>query len=66
MLATVKYQIATYSGTINVNCSEDDEDTQIVAKAKTRLRKQSGEFPFGYQSFKIISKESNHEDKRQS
>ena len=34
MMATVKYQIATYSGEVQVNCNENDEDEYIIAKAK--------------------------------
>jgi hypothetical protein len=26
MIATVKYQVATYSGEVQVNCNENDED----------------------------------------
>lgn len=57
MLATVKYQVATYSGTIQVNCNEDDEDEVIIAKAKSQLQKNSGgSLPYGYQSFKIVER----------
>lgn len=34
MLATVRYQIATYEGDIHVNVSDDDDDDTIIAKAK--------------------------------
>jgi hypothetical protein len=34
MIATVKYQVATYSGEVQVNCNENDEDEYIIAKAK--------------------------------
>ena len=56
MLATVKYQIATYSGDVVVNCSENDSEETIIAKAKSILRHRVGFFPFGYQSWKVISK----------
>lgn len=57
MLATVKYQIATYSGTVNVNCSENDENEVIIAKAKRILKSEcGGSFPFGYESWKVIER----------
>jgi len=34
MIATVKYQVATYSGVVQVNCNENDDDEYIIAKAK--------------------------------
>ena len=34
MIATVKYQVATYSGEVQVNCDENDEDEYIIAKAQ--------------------------------
>ena len=50
MLAKVKYQIATYSGEVQVNCSENDEDEHIIAKAKRILtQKSGGSLPFGYE-----------------
>ena len=56
MLATVKYQIATYSGEIKVNCNENDENEHIIAKAKKILRQKAGSFPFGYQRWKVVNK----------
>ena len=55
-LATIKYQIATYSGKVEVNCLENDDDDIIIAKAKRVLRSRVGSFPFGYQSFKVIDR----------
>jgi hypothetical protein len=58
MIATVHYQIATYSGDIDVPYEEGDEDEIIISKAKSILRRKSGgSFPFGYQSWKVISRE---------
>lgn len=59
-LATVKYQIATYSGEVQVLCNEDDDNEVIIAKAKSSLkRKSSGvPLPFGYESFKIINRKN--------
>ena len=57
MLATVKYQIATYSGEVKVNCGPDDEDENIIAKAKRILHSRCGHFPSGYESWKVISRD---------
>jgi len=57
MIAIISYQVATYSGTIPVNYSEDELDEQIIARAKRILTRQAGGYlPFGVQVFKIISK----------
>lgn len=55
MIKTVKYQIATYKGTINVNCHPDDDNQVIINRAKNLLIRQYGSLPFGYESFKIIT-----------
>lgn len=34
MLATVRYQIATYTGEISVNVPTSADDAEIIAKAK--------------------------------
>ena len=52
--STVKYQLATYEGTIDVTHDEDDEPEYIIAQAKKILRRQVGFFPLGYQSWRII------------
>lgn len=54
--AIVKYQIATYSGEIQVNCDPDDDNEIVIGKAKAKLRRLYGELPFGYQSFKVIER----------
>ncbi len=57
MTAIVKYQIATYSGEISVNCEPDEENEYIIARAKRILRnKVGGSFPFGYESWKVIDR----------
>ena len=56
MTATVKYQIATYAGTVYVSYEEEDDDETIIAKAKNQLRRRIGTFPFGYQSFKVTKR----------
>jgi hypothetical protein len=49
MIATVKYQVATYSGEVQVNCDENDEDEYIIAKAKRIVTQRAGgSLPFGY------------------
>ena len=54
----VKYQVATYSGEITVTSYDDLEREQVIARAKDLLRRRSGgSLPYGYESFKIVSKE---------
>jgi hypothetical protein len=57
MLATVKYQIATYAGEIKVPCEENDEAEHIIAKAKRILINKYGPFPLGYESWRVIKRE---------
>lgn len=55
-IAKVKYQVATYSGEIDVPCGENDENDWVIAKAKRLLeRKAGGSLPFGCQSFEVLS-----------
>lgn len=62
-ICNVKYQIATYSGTIKVTAEDDDDSNTIKAKAKSKLRRQSGgTLPFGYESFEIMDEEDNDDD----
>ena len=57
MIATVKYQVATYSGEVQVNCDENDEDEYIIAKAKRIVTQRSGgSLPFCYQSWKVVER----------
>ena len=57
MIAIVKYQIATYSGEVQVNCNENDEDECIIAKAKRIVTQRSGgSLPFGYESWKVVER----------
>ena len=57
MTAKVKYQVATYSGEITVNCDENDENEAIISKAKRILTRQmGGSLPFGYESFKVAER----------
>lgn len=54
MIATVKYQVATYSGKVKVNCDKDETQEVIIAKAKRKLINEVGALPLGYESWKII------------
>lgn len=57
MIARVKYQVATYSGEIEVNCNENDEDEVIIAIARTIVRRKAGgSLPFGYESWKVVQR----------
>jgi hypothetical protein len=57
-IATVKYQVSTYRGEVQVNCNEDDEDFVIIAKAKRILIRRVGPLPFGYRYFKVSKKQA--------
>jgi len=52
---TVTYQIATYSGSVQVLCDENDENDVIIAKAKRILKNKVGNLPFGYESWNIVN-----------
>lgn len=55
MIAIVKYQIATYSGEVQVHCNENDTDEYIIAKAKRIVTQRAGgSLPFGYESWKVV------------
>lgn len=58
MIATVRYQVATYSGEVHVNCDENDEDEYIITKAKKKIvtQRAGGSLPFGYESWKVIER----------
>lgn len=57
--ATVEYRVATYSGTVDVMCNENDEDDHIIEKAKQILRREAGSLPFGYQHFEVVDRHDN-------
>lgn len=55
---SVRYHVATYSGTVDVFVDDDADDEHTVAKAKEQLRRRSdGSLPLGYQSFSVFSRE---------
>ena len=57
-MATVKYQVATYKGDIEVTCYCDDSDESVIAKAKLIVtRKAGGSLPFGYESWIVEKRE---------
>lgn len=57
MIARVKYQVATYSGTIDVHFDDPNlDDDVIVARARAQLRRRVGAFPFGCESFKVTER----------
>lgn len=54
----VSYQVATYSGSETVYCDCNDDNDCIIARAKEQLRRKiGGSLPYGYESFKIVSRE---------
>jgi hypothetical protein len=54
MISVVRYQVADYRGELIVSHDPDDDNEQIIAKAKAKLSREVGGLPFGYQSFKIV------------
>lgn len=57
MIATVKYQVATYSGEVQVNCDENDSNEYIIAKAKRIVTQRAGgSLPFGYESWEVVER----------
>lgn len=56
--ATVKYQIATYSGEVTVLCDSNDENEVVIARARKRLtREAGGSLPYGSENFWIVERE---------
>lgn len=57
MTAVVKYQVATYSGKVEVSCNPDDDNEFIIRKAKAiEKRRFGGSFPFGYERWEVIER----------
>lgn len=57
MTALVKYQIATYSGEVEVSCDPDDDNEGIIRKAKAIERGRfGGSFSFGCESWKVVDR----------
>lgn len=58
MIAIVKYQVATYSGKVEISCNSDEENEHIIARAKRIVTRQAGgSLPFGYESWKVVSRD---------
>lgn len=54
----IRYQVATYSGTIVLYVDPNEENDAIKDRARTEVRRMAGgSLPFGYQAFKIVSRE---------
>jgi len=52
--AIVEYWIATYHGTVDVPCGEDEDNDVIISRAKAKLVRTSGSgWPIGYQRFEV-------------
>ena len=60
-LVEVKYQVATYKGSVYVNADPDEDNETIIAIARKKaIRIAGGSLPFGYESWTVIRK--NDED----
>jgi len=55
--AKVKYQHGTYSGTVTVQCNDDDDFDQITAKVKKQLFRNAPGLSMCYESFKVLERE---------
>jgi hypothetical protein len=55
----VKYNIGTYCGEVEVTCEPDDDNEQIIARAKKLLKQKVGSYPAGmyYEHYKVIRPE---------
>jgi len=56
-ICTVAWQIATYSGVEIVYCDPNDDNEEVIGKAKRQVRRKFGTFPFGYESWNIKTRE---------
>jgi hypothetical protein len=62
MTATIEYQIATYRGTVEVQCEPNDENDVLFARAKQELIVRChGALPFGSESFRIMDRSYGEE-----
>lgn len=53
---TVRYQIATYSGEIEVYTDLNADQETAISKARQQLKRKAGEFPFGIQTFTVVDR----------
>lgn len=53
-IATIKYQIATYSGTVDVYCDPATDDNEVLfARAKKELSKNAP-LPIGCERYEVV------------
>lgn len=57
MLSTVKYQVATYSGVIQVNSTPNESSDSVEARAKQMLIQRTGSLPYGFERFTEVNRE---------
>lgn len=64
MISTVEYQVATYSGEVKVyNVDPNDDAEVVIARARRQVtRNAGGSLPFGSQSWREVSRESDGEE----
>lgn len=54
----VHYQIATYSGVVEVEADQDDDRDQVIALAEAKLKRLAGDLPaWGARSYRIEESE---------
>lgn len=58
MRYVVKYQIATYSGEIEINADEGDDRDTLIAIAERKLTRIGGTLPIGHRSYRFERKEA--------
>lgn len=56
-IATIKYQHGTYSGTVTVQCNDNDDHETLIAKAKKHLFKNAHGLSMCYESYKVVERE---------
>jgi hypothetical protein len=54
MTVTVRYQVGTYKGEVNVNADENAEEAHIIALAKKQLFRNGTPGPMYYEHYEII------------
>ena len=61
MTAIVQYQIGGYRGTVAVTCDRDDDNENIIARAKAFLKRKAGPFPAGlyYEYYRVIKRDGD-------
>jgi hypothetical protein len=49
----VRYQIATYAGSVDVEVDEDADRDHVVAVAEAKLKRSGGVLPLGARSYQV-------------